>query len=312
MIDEYKALVNAYARSGGNAAALDTPGTASLLIHENRILSSNLVPGLELNVEETNEGVNAQLVILKGHRIKHPIHLCFGVLPEEGVQEIIFSITVEAGSSAELLAHCTFPNAFRVKHIMKADIEIRDGAYLAYNETHYHGPHGGVEVIPKARIKIDDRGRLVTRFTLTEGRVGRLDMDYDVNVGADAVAEMTAKVYGRGQDEILIRERTVLSGRGARSVIKSRVAVRDQAKSMVESITEGRGAYCRGHVDCVEIVQGDAVAEAVPRVSVFNEHAKVTHEAAIGSVDKKQVETLISRGLDESEAVDVIVMGLLK
>jgi len=40
--------------------------------------------------------------------------------------------------------------------------------------------------------------------------------------------------------------------------------------------------------------------------------AKVTHEAAIGSVDKKQLETLMSRGLDESEAVDVIVRGLLK
>ncbi len=32
------------------------------------------------------------------------------------------------------------------------------------------------------------------------------------------------------------------------------------------------------------------MAEAVPRVSVFDEWAKVTHEVAIGSVDKKQVE----------------------
>ena len=35
-------------------------------------------------------------------------------------------------------------------------------------------------------------------------------------------------------------------------------------------------------------------------MSVFDERAKVTHEGVIGSVDKKQVETLISRGLDES------------
>ena len=39
------------------------------------------------------------------------------------------------------------------------------------------------------------------------------------------------------------------------------------------------------------------VAEAVPRVPVFDERANVTHEAAIGSVAKKQVETLISAGL---------------
>ena len=38
----------------------------------------------------------------------------------------------------------------------------------------------------------------------------------------------------------------------------------------------------------------------------------ITHEAAIGSIDKKQVETLMARGLDESEAVDVIVRGILR
>ena len=47
-------------------------------------------------------------------------------------------------------------------------------------------------------------------------------------------------------------------------------------------------------------------------VWVFDEGEKVTHEVAIGSVDKKQMETLISQGLDGSEAVDVIVRGLLK
>jgi len=54
------------------------------------------------------------------------------------------------------------------------------------------------------------------------------------------------------------------------------------------------------------------VAEAVPGISVFNERAKVRHEAVIGSVDKKQVETMISCGPDEFGAVDVIAKGLLK
>jgi Fe-S cluster assembly scaffold protein SufB len=54
------------------------------------------------------------------------------------------------------------------------------------------------------------------------------------------------------------------------------------------------------------------VVVAVPGVSVFDERAKVGYDAAICSVDEKQVGTLISHGLDESEAVDVIVRGLLK
>jgi Fe-S cluster assembly scaffold protein SufB len=62
----------------------------------------------------------------------------------------------------------------------------------------------------------------------------------------------------------------------------------------------------------MEIVKDGAVAKAVPIVQVNNPLAKVTHEAAIGSVDKKQMETLMAHGLSPEEAVDVIVKGILR
>jgi len=70
-------------------------------------------------------------------------------------------------------------------------------------------------------------------------------------------------------------------------------------------------AHARGHVDCKEIVQDSAVATAVPIVEVRHPQARITHEAAIGSVDSKQLETLMSRGLSEEEAVGMIIEGLL-
>ena len=38
----------------------------------------------------------------------------------------------------------------------------------------------------------------------------------------------------------------------------------------------------------------------------------ITHETAIGSIDRKQMETLMVKWLEENEAVDVIVRGVLK
>ena len=46
-------------------------------------------------------------------------------------------------------------------------------------------------------------------------------------------------------------------------------------------------------------------------MNVTNPLAKVTHEAAIGSVDKRQLETLMAHGLTPEEAVDMIVKGIL-
>jgi hypothetical protein len=65
-------------------------------------------------------------------------------------------------------------------------------------------------------------------------------------------------------------------------------------------------------MDCTEIVRGRAEARNVPIVVVRDDRARVTHEAAIGSVGKKELETLMARGLDEEEAVDVIIRGMLR
>ena len=48
----------------------------------------------------------------------------------------------------------------------------------------------------------------------------------------------------------------------------------------------------------------------MPVVEVNHPLAHITHEAAIGSVDSKQLQTLMSRGLDEDEATDLIIEGL--
>jgi len=43
-----------------------------------------------------------------------------------------------------------------------------------------------------------------------------------------------------------------------------------------------------------------------------HDRARVTHEAAIGSVNRQELETLMARGLDEADAVDVIIRGMLR
>ena len=94
---------------------------------------------------------------------------------------------------------------------------------------------------------------------------------------------------------------------------KSRIVLSDRAKAEVRGETYGNAPHSRGHIDCMELINGgEAVATAIPIVSVTDGTAKVTHEAAIGSVDRRQVETLMARGLDEDSAVDVIVKGILR
>ncbi len=183
---------------------------------------------------------------------------------------------------------------------------------MKYTEAHFHGPHGGIEVHPHAEVTVDKGGRFLNAFSLVHGRAGVLEFEYSVDVAAEGIAELTTKAYGTDTDAITIREQIRLNGAGARSLAKTRAAVRDHATSEVLTLTEANAPGAKGHMDCTEIVRGEAVARNTPTVLVRDDRAQVTHEAAIGTVNRKELETLMARGLDEDAAVDVIIRGMLR
>lgn len=313
VVKEYEAMLEAYVTAGGDPDVLKSSEAGNLVIHENKVLGVNETSGIKIKTEETETGVNIHLLVEEGAKIKHPVHLCFGVLPEEGVQEIVFRMEAQANSEVDLVAHCIFPNAVDVTHKMDADITVADNARVRYHETHYHGESGGVKVIPTAKIKVGKKGIWESTFALIEGCVGVLQYDFEIFGDEKSSSELMVKVFGKKEDDINIVEKIHLDGREARGLAKSRLVLNDNARAMVRGETYGNAPFARGHVDCIEIVNGEGViARAIPVVYVNNKLAKVTHEAAIGSIDKKQIQTLMSRGLDEERAVDVIVKGVLK
>jgi hypothetical protein len=311
-MSELDALMKAFGKSGGDSGILANKEVAHFVVSGHSILSMQSVEGLEVNAKETLTGISASIRVREGTKIQNPIHLCFGILHKKGNQKIKMDVRLEKNASAYFIAHCIFPKAEKVKHIMDAVVDIGEDAEMRYSETHYHGLYGGIEVIPKAVVKIAKNGRYFTDFTLITGRVGKLGIDYSVEAGENAIAELTAKIFGHADDDIKIKEAVLLQGENSRGLIKTRVAIEDEATAEITGITEGNAAGARGHVDCMEIVKDKAMAKAIPIVNVRNPLAKVTHEAAIGSVDKKQLETLMARGLTPEEAVDVIVKGILR
>lgn len=308
---DYGLMLKAYRQAEGEPAVFADSDIAHLVVHQNRVLGSHALPGLEIDAGETENGIDLSLRVLPGVTIEHPVHLCFGVLPREGRQVININGDVGAAARVDLLAHCLFPNAVRVRHEMQARINVGPKAHYGYREIHFHGMAGGVQVIPRARITLGKDAILETYFQLVHGRVGSLDIDYEVEAAAGAVSEMVARVFASGNDRVRIREKCILAGVGSRGLVLSRVAVSDDAESEVISEMFARGRRSRGHVDCIEIVQDRGKAHAVPIVGVFEQTAKVTHEAAIGSVDKKQLETLMARGLPQKEAEKIIIKGML-
>ena len=310
MIDAAKAreLLDSLGAYGAHFTGDDV---AHLEVNGNEVVGSHLVPGLDLDVEQLDDGIEAHIRVREGVRLAKPVHLCFGMLPTEGLQHIVMKVDAEPGSFASVQAHCTFPNAVDITHKMDAVVNVAPGATYEYFERHLHGREGGVLVVPKTVVHIGENARFRTEFELIQGQAGVIDFDYEADCEAGSVLEMIARIIARGHDTVTIRETGRLNGEGARAVLNSYLALKDDSRAEVYNTLQAVAAYARGHVDCKEIVQGRASARAVPVVQVDHPLAHVTHEAAIGSVDSKQLQTLMSRGLTEDAATDLIIEGLL-
>ena len=309
---EFEAILEAYEQAGGKPDALRTPRVASAVISGNQVLAVNLVEGVNIEAQQLEHGVIARITVAPGTKVEYPVHLCFGMIPTEGLQEIFSEFEIGQGAEVGFLAHCTFPNAVDLKHVMDARIHVGPGATMRYSEGHYHGPLGGIVVLPTTHAQVDGGGRLESEFSLVHGRVGHLEIQFEVDVAAWGVVELVAKAYGSADDKIKVSEVVRLDGEGARGLTKTRAAVRDRAISEVYTTAEGNAPGAVGHMDCTEIVRGEAVARNVPVVVVRDDQARVTHEAAIGSVNRQELETLMARGLDEADAVDIIIRGMLR
>lgn len=311
-MNDYEMMVDAYKDAGGEDIFSDSD-TAHMVLERDKVLGKHEVEGLEMEAKKINDNVvDVKLRVKEGFKIKNPVHMCFGVLPKEGLQKIVMDVEIEKDAAIKVMSDCVFPNATKVKHVMEADIHLAPNSKYEYEENHFHGDTGGVEVIAKSDIVMEEDSEMFTLFTLRKGRVGKIDFDYEADLDSNARIEMLTRISGYQDDEVKIREAAHLNGNNARGLLDSKIAMVDDARAEVYNELTASAPDAKGHVDCTEIIKDNAIARAIPIVEVKHPEAKVTHEAAIGSVDSDQLQTLMARGLDEEEASDIIIQGLLK
>ncbi len=310
---EYATLVSIASETGGHGASVGSADAVYVVVHANKILASHPLPGVTIDATEKEDGIEAFITVDDGVVLSKQVHLCFGHLGTEGRQVITSHVSIGARARATFLAHCIFPNAVEFLHAMEGDILVGEGAEFTYNEVHVHGPEGRISVKPVSRVVLHDRALYRGDFTLVEGRVGDLDILIDVDAhGAGSRVELTSKIYGKDDDQCRVQDFVRLNGAGSTALVKAKVVLRDASSGLFHGLVEGAAAGARGHVDCTEVIQGAAKAEASPVVRVTHPEAEVTHEAAIGRIADDKIEGLMAKGLDEAQAVDVIVSGLLR
>jgi len=303
-------------KCGYDVKLMQTSGISHLYIESNKILSLQGNPGLIIKTKRLSQGVAIKILVKKNVKIKNPVFLCFGILNPKGKQIILPEIILEKNSELKILAHCTFPQATKVIHKMKAKIELKKASKLFYTETHYHGENFGAEVVPNFKILLRQNTYLENKFILKQGSIGKLKINLEAILEKNSFAEIDSQIIGKGrEDDVSIFDKLLLEGENSHSLIKLKGAAINGGKILFKGETRASelAKNSRGHIDCQEIIIGkNSFAQSIPIISVENPEARITHEASIGKVNQKQLETLMARGLSEKQAISFIVRGVVK
>ncbi len=314
MLDKLPSLfVNSAHRCNFDLEEFEKIKVPYLYIVSNKTIALQQIPGVSIETQDFKEGVKLKLIVKKGRKIKKPIFLCFGILLEKDRQEIFPEIILEEGAEATILAHCTFPRAEEISHRMIAKINLKKKARLIYREKHYHGKSFGAEVLADFKITIGEGSVLENEFVLDQGSVGKLNIAFAVELAKDSLAQVFTKIIGKGRrDRVEVEDKIFLKEESSRSLVKFKGAVIGGGQMFFrgEMLAKAKGA--RGHMDCREIIVGKSIARSIPVIEVQHPEARITHEASVGKVNQKELETLMTRGLSSKEATDFIISGVIK
>ena len=290
------------------------PATADsnkIIVLDNQVLESQIFDKIDAKIWVENNKIFANINIPAGLKLKKPIHICFAALHKKVTQDINMNINLAKNSEATFLSDCVLTSDKEIRHIMNSSITLGEGASYTYLEKHIHNNSSGVYLNPSSKVKLAKNSSFKVDFELLEGRIGQTVFDYDIWADQNATIEIESRLKAFSDDKVVLKESVVLAGKGSKALLKSRVAALDNSQIEIFNTIIAKAADTRGHIDCQEILMGKGRVKAYPNAEVSNPTARVTHEASLGGLDNKKMETLMARAKSEKEAQEILLQGIL-
>ncbi|MBN2198124.1 SufD family Fe-S cluster assembly protein [Candidatus Wolfebacteria bacterium] len=286
-------------------------GSAKIVISGNDILSEESDDGIILKTFKKNGSVFVNLEIPQGVKFSKPIHICLGALYGKIKQRINFTVVFNKYSKASIFSHCLLVSENEITHNSNYKIKLEQGAECFYFEKHIHNNSGNLTFNPSIKVEVGKDALFKSYFELLKGRAGNSHLNYDLLCAERGVVKMESRFKTSGEDFISLTESVALKGKNSRALLKSRVAAKEKSSIEIYNNVKAIGDYSKGHIDCQEILLNKGRVKAYPCIEVLNPKSKITHEASLGGIDNKKMETLMARGNSSKKAEEIILEGLL-
>jgi uncharacterized protein len=244
-----------------------------------------------------------------GVHVREPVQSCLYIAREGFSQNVHNVVVAEEGSSLQVITGCaTSPHLVSGLHVGVSEFYVKKGAQLHFTMIHDWGQQ--VNVRPRTAVHVAAGGVFVSNY-ISLRPVGSLQMFPTTYLdGEGAVARFNSVLVAAAGCHLDVGSRVVLNAPGTRAEIISR-AIAAGGTIVARGELIGKSPGIKAHLECKGLILKEGLMHAIPELRGYMPGVEMSHEAAVGKIDQAEIEYLMARGVDEDEAVSMIVRGFL-
>ncbi|MCK9603055.1 MAG: SufD family Fe-S cluster assembly protein [Candidatus Omnitrophica bacterium] len=248
--------------------------------------------------------------VKKGATVKLPIQACLFLKAAGFKQKVHNVIIIEEGAKVYLITGCSASkSADEGFHLGISEFFLKEGAYL--NFTMVHSWKEDVSVKPISIALLDKGATFISNYVSLRP-VKEITM-YPTAVlqGDGAKASFNSLILSHPGSLQDIGSRVILRAKDTHAEIVSR-AVSLGGKVIARGHLKAENKDIKAHLECRGLILSEqGTIHAIPEMESDFRDVDMSHEAAIGRINKEEIEYLCSRGFTREQAQSVIVRGFM-
>ena len=237
------------------------------------------------------------------------------IITESGLTDVVYNdFHIGKNANVIIFAGCGIHNDLHKdsEHDGIHRFFLEEGAKVKYVEKHYgEGKGRGKRVLnPTTEIYMKKGSTMNMDSVQIKGVDNTLRVTKAV-LEEDTTLEISEKILTTGKEKAKTEFVVNLNGENASVHVTSRsVAEGSSYQEFISNVTGN--TKCYAHIECDAIIKDEGKVKAIPEIYAKNIDANLIHEAAIGKIAGEQLKKLMTLGLNEKEAEEVIIKGFLK
>lgn len=277
---------------------------------DGKLLERNVDEDINIVSKNNKDGID---VFVKSGIKNKSVHIPV-IITKSGLEDLVYNdFYIGDNADITIIAGCGIHNTGKQAsaHNGIHNFHIGKNAKVKYIEKHL-ALGGDAEKIlnPTTNIEMAENSYLEMQ-TLQLGGVSYSNRKTKAKLGKNTELNIAEKILTTSNQQAITNFVVTLAGEHSRCNVVSRSVAKDNSYQEFKSKLVGE-TNCFGRVECDAIMLHNARVKSVPEIDAKCVDATLNHEATVGKIAGEQLLKLMTLGLSEQEAEDVIIKAYLK